>query len=151
LACRSGATDSICFSTSRLAKCPLSFGCLLRHAELLKSVDEWTIRVLLPRRLRKAAALYRYAVRDAFMMPLTPRDTDELDWFFRARRGELACPGRDRDFDLSIVSRKLAAARFEALYRVWRQRGVQALWAMLTRKCRSIRAQRLESGATNCR
>ena len=45
---------------------------LLRHADLLKSVDEWTIRVLLPRRFRKAAALYRYAVRDAFLMPLDP-------------------------------------------------------------------------------
>ena len=105
---------------------------LLRHADLLKSVDEWTIRVLLPRRFRKAATLYRHAVRDAFMMPLTPRDTDELDWFFRARRCELVCPGRDRDFDLSIVSRKFAAARFEALYHVWRQRGVQALWATQT-------------------
>jgi hypothetical protein len=31
---------------------------LPRHADLLKSVDEWTIRVLLPRRIRKAAALY---------------------------------------------------------------------------------------------
>src|SRR5437773_927577 len=98
---------------------------LLRHADLLKSVDGWTIRVLLPRRFRKAAALYRYAVRDAFMMPLTPRDTDELDWFFRARRGELVCPGRDRDFDLSTVARKFGAARFEALYRGWQQPGVQ--------------------------
>jgi hypothetical protein len=64
------------------------------------------------------------------MMPLTPRDTDELDWFFRARHGELVCPGRDQDFDLSIVSRKFGAARFEALYRVWQQRDVRALWAM---------------------
>ena len=67
---------------------------LLRHADLLKWVDEWTIRVLLPRRFRKAAALYRYAVRDAFMMPLEPRDVEELDWYFRARRGELVCPSR---------------------------------------------------------
>jgi hypothetical protein len=103
---------------------------LLRHADLLKSVDEWTIRVLLPRRFRKAAALYRYAVRDAFMMPLTPRDTDELDWYFRMRRGEIVCPGRDPDFDLLSVSRKFAAGRFEALYRGWQQRGTAALWAM---------------------
>ena len=68
---------------------------LLRHADLLKSVDEWTIRVLLPRRFRKAAALYRYAVRDAFMMPLTPDEVEELDWYFRARRGEVVCPSRD--------------------------------------------------------
>ena len=37
---------------------------LLRHADLLKSVDEWTVRVLVPRRFRKATALYRYPLRD---------------------------------------------------------------------------------------
>ena len=63
---------------------------LLRHADLLKTVNEWTIRLLLPRRFRKAAALYRYAVRDAFMTPLTPAQVEELDWFFRARQGERA-------------------------------------------------------------
>ncbi len=103
---------------------------LLRHADLLKSVDEWTIRVLLPHRFRKAATLHRYAVRDAFMMPLTPRDTEELDWYFRARRGEVVCPSADRDLDLTAASRKFGAARFEALYRMWQQRDAQALWAM---------------------
>jgi len=93
-------------------------------------VDEWTIRVLLPRRFRKAAALYRYAVRDAFLMPLTPQDTDELDWYFRGRRGEVVCPSRDRDLDLATAARKFGAARFEALYRMWLRRNVQALWAM---------------------
>ncbi len=60
---------------------------LLRHADLLKWVDEWTIRVLVPRRFRKAAALYRYALRDAFTMPLTPADVDRarLVSFGRAR------------------------------------------------------------------
>jgi len=48
--------------------------------------------VLLPRRFRKAAALYRYAVRDTFMMPLTPRQVAELDWYFRGRRGDLVRP-----------------------------------------------------------
>jgi hypothetical protein len=103
---------------------------LLRHADLLKSVDEWTIRVLLPRRFRKAAALYRYAVRDAYLMPLAPQDTEELDWYFRGRRGEVVCPSRDRDLDLATAAGKFGAARFEALYRPWLQRGVQALWAM---------------------
>jgi len=103
---------------------------LLQHADLLKAVDEWTIRVLLPRRFRKAAALYRYAVRDAFLMPLTPQDTDELDWYFRGRRGEVVCPSRDRDLDLATAARKFGAARFEALYRLWQHRGVDALWTM---------------------
>jgi hypothetical protein len=103
---------------------------LLRHADLLKSVDEWTIRVLLPRRFRKAAALHRYAVRDTFMMPLSPRDTQELDWYFRARRGEVVCPSADSDLDLTTAIMKFGAARFEALYRMWQQRDVQALWAI---------------------
>ena len=102
----------------------------MRHADLLKVVDEWTIRVLLPRRFRKAAALYRYAVRDAFLMPLTPRETEELDWYFRARRGEVVCPARDRDLDLATAARTFGAARFEALYRLWQHRGVHALWTM---------------------
>jgi hypothetical protein len=103
---------------------------LLRHADLLKWVDEWTIRILLPRRLRKAAALHRYAVRDAFMLPLTPRQVDELDWYFRARRGEVVCPSGDCDLDLVTAARRFGAARFEALYRLWQQRDAQALWAM---------------------
>ncbi len=103
---------------------------LLRHADLLKAVDEWTLRVLMPRRLRRAATLYRYAVRDAFVMPLEPREVRELDWYFRARRGELVCPSADPDLDVATAARKYGAARFEALYRTWLQRGEQALWAM---------------------
>jgi hypothetical protein len=109
---------------------------LLRHADLLRSVDEWTVRVLMPRRLRKAAALYRYALRDALMRPLTPREEDELDWYFRGRRGELVCPSHDPDLDLTTAARKFAAARYEALYRVWQQRGDDALAAMQSRTLR---------------
>jgi len=103
---------------------------LLRHAALLKSVDEWTIRVFLPRRFRKAAALYRYAVRDAFLMPLTPDDTEELDWYFRARRGEAVCPTWNPTLDVATAARKFGTARFEALHQVWQHHGVHALWTM---------------------
>jgi hypothetical protein len=103
---------------------------LLHHADLLKAVNEWTIRVLIPRRLRRAATLYRYAVRDTFMMPLDTCQVRELDWYFRARRGELVCPSHDRDLTIAKASEKYHAARFEALYRVWRQHGHEALEAM---------------------
>ena len=102
---------------------------LLRHVDLLKMLDPWTIRLLLPRRFRKAAALYRYAVRDAYQMPLTPRETDQLDWYFRARQGEVVCPAQDPDLDLATATRRFGAARFEALYRMWRADGAKALWA----------------------
>src|SRR3989442_10301249 len=103
---------------------------LLRHADLLKSVREWTIRVLLPRRFRKAAALYRYAVRDAFMKPLTGSQVEQLDWYFRVRHGEFLCPSRDRELDFATLARKFAAGHYQALYRVWQQRGRDALSAM---------------------
>src|SRR5580704_18562058 len=60
---------------------------LHRHAELLRALPEWTIRLLVPRRFRKAAALYRYAVRDEFATPLTPSTVEELEWYFPARQG----------------------------------------------------------------
>jgi hypothetical protein len=64
------------------------------------------------------------------MTPLEPSDVTELDWYFRARRGELVCPSPDRDLDLTTAARKFGAARFGALYRVWQQRGVDALCAV---------------------
>jgi hypothetical protein len=102
---------------------------LLQHATLLRSIDDWTLRILVPRRFRKAASLYRYAVRDAYLRPLEPNQVDELDWLFRARRGEFVCPGR-RFFDLGEMARTYAAAPFEALYRVWLQDGDEVLWFM---------------------
>ena len=102
---------------------------LLRHADLLRAVDEWTIRLLVPRRLRKAAALYRYAVRDAFTTPLTPEQVDELDWFFRARQGRATDPAPDPELDLATGARKFGAARFRALHRRWEREGIHALWS----------------------
>ena len=102
---------------------------LLRHADLLKAVDEWTIRLLVPRRFRKAAALYRYAVRDTFGTPLMPHQVDELDWFFRARKGRATEPAPDPDLTVATGTQKFGAARFRALHRRWEREGVTALWS----------------------
>ena len=112
---------------------PLDFRVfLLNHADLLTSTDVWTVRVLLPRRLRKAAALYRYAVRDTFLMPLEPWQVRELDWYFRVRQGEHVCPSQRVDLDVPTAARTYSAVRFEALYRVWLRRGESAIEAMQT-------------------
>jgi hypothetical protein len=63
-------------------------------------------------------------------MPLTPDETEGLDWYFRVRRGEVVCPTRDPALDGATAARKFGAARFEALYRTWQRRGIQALWTM---------------------
>src|ERR1700736_6585486 len=66
---------------------PIDFRMFLhRHAELLRALPEWTIRLLIPRRFRKAAGLYRYAVRDEHATPLNSSMVEELEWFFRARQ-----------------------------------------------------------------
>lgn len=103
---------------------------LLSHANLLSVLREWTIRVLFPRRLRRAATLYRHAVRESFLTPLTSRQFDELDWYFRLRRGEHLYPAARTDLDAATMARTYRAARFEALYRAWLQRGEDALRAM---------------------
>jgi hypothetical protein len=100
---------------------------LLRHADLLKTIDEWTIRLLIPRRFRKAAALYRYAVRDAFATPLTPAQVDELDWFYRAREGRATDLAPDPDLNVATCAQKFGAARFRALHRRWEREGISAL------------------------
>jgi len=102
---------------------------LLRYADILKSLHEWTIRVLIPRRFRKAAALYRYAARDAFMT-VTPMQVEELDWYFRACQGQVMYPSPDRDLNLATAAQKYGAARFRALRRLWDREGDAVFWAV---------------------
>ena len=45
---------------------------------------------------------------------------------------EVIGPSRDPDLDVAAAHRKFSAARFDALYRLWLQRGAQALWALQT-------------------
>jgi hypothetical protein len=103
---------------------------LLRYADVFKAVNEWTVRLLVPRRFRKAAALYRYAARDVFTTRLTPMQVEELDWYFRARQGQVMHPSPDPDLNLAAGARKFGAARFRALHRMWERDGDAALRAV---------------------
>jgi hypothetical protein len=102
---------------------------LLRHADLLAALDGWVLRIVIPRRLRRAAALHRDAIRDGLASPLTPREVEELDWLFRARPGRACEPPPDADLTLATARWKYRAARFHALRRVWKADGKSALWA----------------------
>ena len=103
---------------------------LFRHADLLGSVRQWTIRLLVPRHFRKAIALYRYAVRDELATPLTPSSVDELASVFRHRAGTAEATAPVPDFDLATAKRKFAAARFQARYRMWQVDPSMALWGV---------------------
>lgn len=105
---------------------------LVRHAELLRIVDEWTIRILVPRRFWNSVALHRFAIRDTYIKRLTPADVEEFDWFCRTRRGQTTEPDPYCRLDLATASRKFGSARFRALEHVWEQGGTSALWSFQT-------------------
>lgn len=105
---------------------------LARHADLLMGVDEWTIRVLVPRRFWNAVALHRFAIRDTYIKRLTPHEVEEFDWFCRARRGQTTDPAPSWGLDLAKASRKFGSARFRALERVWEHDGKWALHSFQT-------------------
>jgi hypothetical protein len=101
---------------------------LLRHSWLLATLHEWTLRVLVPRRFRKAAALYRYAIRDGMATPLKPDEAKELDWFFRARLGRTKEPSPYGDLTVATAAQKYGAARFRAIGKMWEREGESAIW-----------------------
>ena len=45
---------------------------LIRHRDLFRNLHTWTVRLLVPRRFRKAVALYKAAVREELWTPLNP-------------------------------------------------------------------------------
>jgi hypothetical protein len=96
---------------------------LLRHVSLLQGVHRWRIRVLLPSRIRKARALYRYAFLDQIVRTVDPWTIDRLAEFFKACRKTGAHVSRPEDPDLVKVYRSFGAIRFRALYRTWLRLG----------------------------
>jgi len=100
---------------------------VFRHATLLKAVHFWTIRLLIPRRFRKAIPLYRYAVRDELATRLEPGAVAELEWVFRVRAGQVDVKDVPAGLDLAAASKRLRAARFRVRYRMWQRQPDQAL------------------------
>ncbi len=115
---------------------------LFRHADLLGTVPQWTIRLVVPRRFRKAIALYRYAVRDELATPLSPSIVDELETVFRHRASVAGGTSPAADFDLAVAKHKFAAARFRARYRMWQVDPSMALWGVRS----SVLRDRLSRG-----
>ena len=105
---------------------------LARHAHMLMGVDEWTIRVLVPRRLWNGVALHRFAIRDMYIKRLTPHEVAEFDWFCHARRGQTTEPAPTWGMDVAKAARKFDSARFRAFERVWEHEGEWGLRSFQT-------------------
>jgi len=108
---------------------PIDFRAFLeRHAELLRALPAWRLRLLVPRHKTDAIPVYQAAFREQLAMPLEPAVLDDLRWYFHARRA--APKGPHERFDQA--ARAFRAPRFQALYRAWLERGESVLDATLS-------------------
>ena len=108
---------------------PIDFRAFLeRHAELLRSLPTWAIRLLVPLHKTNAIALYKAAFYEQLASPLRPSMVEDIRWYFRARRAPPKGP--DERFDEAL--RAFGAPRFQALYRAWLERGDEVLEATLS-------------------
>jgi hypothetical protein len=101
---------------------------LIRHAELFRFLHHWTVRLLLPRRFRKAAALYKAALREELWTPLNPSVSKALETYFRERQEQGGHLGDPADRYIAQEFRKQGMPKIHALYRAWRRSGDQVLW-----------------------
>jgi hypothetical protein len=101
---------------------------LLRHATLLLGQREWTLRIVVPRAFRKAAALHRWALRDELFAPVPHSDVDGLEWYLRTRYGrDLTYTSKPQYLTLEEAANKFNTRRFEALHRMWLHEGYRGI------------------------
>ena len=105
---------------------PMDFRHFLeRHAELLRALPAWRVRVVVPADKRSALPLYEAAFHEHVASPLRPATAAELRWYFSVRRRRP--DDAEERFDQSMQA--FAAPRFQALYRAWLERGDSVLEA----------------------
>ena len=108
---------------------PIDFRTFLeRHAELLRALPRWTVRLLVPPHKTAAVPMYQAAFREQLASPLEPAVLDDLRSYFRSRGARHRGP--DERFDQA--ARAFRAPRYQALYRAWLERGEPVLDATLS-------------------
>jgi hypothetical protein len=100
----------------------------IRHLALLRFVHTWTVRLLVPRRFRKAVSLYKAALREELWTPMNPSVAKMLETYFRERQalgGHLSDPD---DRYIREEFRRQGMPKIQTLYRAWRRQGDGVLW-----------------------
>ena len=101
---------------------------LERHAELLRALPAWTVRLIVPAHKSTAVRLYQSAFYEQIASPRRPAVAEQLRWYFSARR----CRTSDADERFAQSGQAFAAPRFQAVYRMWLERGNSVLEAALS-------------------
>lgn len=107
---------------------PVDFRAFLqRHAELLRALPFWTVRLLVPKHLADSQSAYRSAFHQELASPLRLSLIEELQWFFHEQRRLARGTGlidQDRFERLTVA---FSAPRYRRLYRGWLTDGDRAL------------------------
>jgi hypothetical protein len=101
---------------------------LERHAEVLRALPAWALRLWVPPHKTPAIRTYEAAFREQLLTPLRPALLNELRWYFRARQQEPRQSNEQFDQD----ARAFGVPRFRVLYEAWQQRGDSVLEATLS-------------------
>jgi hypothetical protein len=124
---------------------PIDFRAFLeRHAELLRALPAWTVRLLVPRHKTDAIPRYKASFHEQLASPLRPSLVDDLRWYFRARRS----PPKGADERFDQARHAFGAPRFQALYRAWLERGEPVLDATMSTTLADAIAR--ETGRLDC-
>lgn len=117
-------TDHVVFLYLVNRRLPVDFRqFLIRHAELFRFVHTWTVRLLVPRRFKKAIALYKAALREELWTPLDPSVTKSLETYFPERQAHGDHLAEPDDRYIRQEFRRQGMPKIQALYRAWRRQG----------------------------
>ena len=87
-----------------------------RHAELLRALPGWTVRLVLPPHFADVKERFDRVVRDELASPMSPRTFEELRWYFEERQSQTALEKTEAD-RFRRAGRAFAGTRWQLLYR----------------------------------
>jgi hypothetical protein len=111
---------------------------LERHADLLRALPAWVLRVVFPQHLTSAVSAYHAAFREQLAVPLRLSVMEELRWYFETRARGV----REAHERFDYAESTFGTPRFRVLYRCWRERGNRVLDATLS----PVLAEAIERG-----
>jgi hypothetical protein len=98
-----------------------------RHAELLRTLPAWTLRLVFPRSLAHVYGAFNAVVREELESPLHPRTVEELKWYFGQLRAVPNARTRPPGERFERAAESFERPRFYLLYRHWLKKGDSAL------------------------
>ena len=102
---------------------------LYTHAEILRPLPQWTIRVLVPQPFVESIPRFAHAAREELATPLSLSQSQELQWWCRERHRRPAdgiSPDPER---ARVAAATFRSPRFRVLDRLWQQHGDPVIWS----------------------